>query len=350
MAQSVSTVVLEPAAQEVVRMTANPPFLYQLGPEQGRAKLAELQSTDVPRPKVDIEDITVPGGPSGQVPVRIVRPEGTAGIAGDGIGGKLRDRIRAAAQEIMTPRGTGGMLPVVLYIHGAGWVFGDSHTHDRLIRELAVQSGSAVVFPEYSRSPEARYPVAVEECYAVAQWIVSQGADYSLDPTRIAVAGDSVGGNMATALTMLSMQRNGPRFTAQVLLYPVTDASFDTASYREFGSGYYLSREAMMWYWDQYLPNQAERANPLATPLNASPDQLRGMPRTLITTNEADVLRDEGEAYASKLRQAGVPVTNVRYQGAIHDVAMLDALAGTQAAQAMTAQAAATLGQALHHR
>lgn len=348
MAQSVSTVVLEPAAQELARMTANPPFPYQLGPEKGRANLTKLQSTNIPRPEVDIEDITVPGGPSGQVPVRIVRPKGAAGIPGGGIGGTLRGRIRAAAQEIIQPKGTGGMIPVVLYLHGAGWVFGDSLTHDRLIRELAVQSDSAVVFPEYSRAPEARYPIALEECYAVAQWIAAQGAEYGLDPARIAIAGDSAGGNLATALTILAKQRNGPRFLQQVLLYPVTDANFDTPSYREFGSGYYLNRESMMWFWDQYLPNQVERANPLASPLNASPDQLRGMPPTLITTNEADVLRDEGEAYASKLRQAGVPVTQVRYQGIIHDMAMLDSLADTQAARSATAHAALALARALH--
>ncbi|MGI5211578.1 alpha/beta hydrolase [Plantactinospora sp. CA-290183] len=346
MAQSVSTVVLEPAARQVAQMTANPPFPFQLGPEQGRAKLAELQSGDIPRPEVDIEDISVSGGPSGQVPVRIVRPRETGGDQDGMDGSGLRDRLRAAAQGMMRPKRT-GTLPVVLYLHGAGWVFGDSHTHDRLIRELAVQSGSAIVFPEYSRSPEARYPTALEECYAVAQWIAAQGADQGLDPSRMAIAGDSVGGNMATVLTMMSKQRNGPRFLEQVLLYPVTDANFDTGSYREFAEGYYLSRATMMWFWDQYLPDQSARSSPMAAPLRASIDELRGLPPALVTTNEADVLRDEGEAYAAKLRQAGVPVTHVRYQGTIHDVAMLDSLAGTQAAQAVTAQAAMTLRHAL---
>ncbi|AVT31237.1 esterase [Plantactinospora sp. BC1] len=349
MAQSVrmTSVVLEPAAQEVVRATANPPYPFQLGPEQGRAKLVEMQSGSIPRPEVDIEDIMVPGGPTGQVPVRIVKPRGAGRLGSPG--GGLGDRLRAAAEEMMRPRGVGGMLPAVLYIHGAGWVFGDSLTHDRLIRELAVRSNSAIVFPEYSRAPEARYPIAIEECYAVAQWLASQGDDYGLDPTRIAIAGDSVGGNLATVVTMLTSRRDGPRFARQVLLYPVTDADFDTASYQEFGSGYYLSREQMMWFWDQYLPDRAERSDPMASPLRAGPEQLRGMPPTLITTNEADVLRDEAEAYAAKLRRAGVPVTQVRYQGIIHDMAMLDSLATTQAAQAVTAQAAATLAQALHH-
>jgi len=346
MAQSVSTVVLEPAAQEFAKMTANPPFLFQLGPEKGRAKLDELQSGNIARPEVDIDDIMVPGGPSGQVPIRIVRPKGSRGAQG---GGGLRERVRSAAQEMIQQRGTQTMLPAVLYIHGAGWVFGDSLTHDRLIRELAVQSNSAIVFPEYSRSPEVRYPTAIEECYAVAQWMATQGAEYGLDPARMAIAGDSVGGNMATVLTMLAKQRNAPRFVQQVLFYPVTDANFETGSYRQFAEGYYLGRELMMWFWDQYLPNQGERSNPMASPLNASIDQLKGLPPALIITNEADVLRDEGEAYAAKLRQAGVPVTHVRYQGIIHDMVMLDALADTQAAQAAIAQGAMTLRKALQN-
>ncbi len=344
MAQSVTTVVLEPAAQDVARMTANPPFLYQLGPDQGRAKLTELQSTNISKLDVDIQDIKVPGGPTGQIPVRIIRPKGMKGMKG---AGGLGERMRSAAQDVLSAKSTQAM-PATLYLHGAGWVFGDAHTHDRLIRELAVQSDSAIVFPEYSRSPEARYPTALEECYAVAQWIATQGGEYGLDSSRMAIAGDSVGGNLATVLCMLAKQRNGPWFREQVLFYPVTDANFDTGSYREFSEGYYLNRETMMWFWDQYLPDPAQRANPMASPLRATIEQLRGLPPTLIITNEADVLRDEGEAYAAKLRQAGVPVTHVRYQGIIHDMVMLDALANTQAARAATFQAAMTLRMALH--
>jgi acetyl esterase len=237
---------------------------------------------------------------------------------------------------------------VILYLHGAGWVFGNSHTHDRLIRELAVRSQAAVVFPEYSRSPEARFPTALEECYAVAQWITQNGTGHGLDPSRMSVAGDSVGGNMATVLAMMAKDRRGPRFVKQVLFYPVTDANFDTGSYREFAEGYHLGREGMMWFWDQYLPDPLKRTDPMAAPLRANLDQLRGLPPALIITGEADVLRDEGEAYANKLRQAGVPVTEVRYQGIIHDFVMLNALADTNAARAATAQAAMTLHNALH--
>lgn len=342
MADPTTTVVLEPAAQEVVAMTSKPPFLFQLGPEQGRAKLDELQSTQVGRPDVDIEDLMVPGGPSGQVRVRIVRPKSAQrGAAG------MRERVREFAEDLAGPKITRNRFPVILYLHGAGWVFGNSHTHDRLIRELAVQANAAVVFPEYSRSPEARFPVALEECYALAQWVAEQGADFGLDGSRMAIAGDSVGGNMATVLTMLAKQRGGPRFVEQVLFYPVTDANFDTASYREFAD-FYLGREGMIWFWDQYLPDPAQRSDPMASPLQASLDQLKGLPPALIITDEADVLRDEGEAYAAKLRQAGVPVTEVRYQGMIHDFVMLDALADTNAARAATTQAAVTLGSALH--
>ncbi|SDY97922.1 acetyl esterase [Micromonospora pattaloongensis] len=345
MAQAITGVVLEPAAQRVVEATANPPYLFQLPVEQGRAKFDELQSGGAARPDADVQDIIV-GTPTGPVPVRIVRPC----VEPDGArGGTLRQRVRAMAQDVSArPARMHGTSPVTLYLHGAGWVFGGTTTHDRLIRELAVRSGTAVVFPVYSRAPEARYPAALHECYAVAEWIVEHGPEFGLDPDRMAVAGDSVGGALATAVAMMARERGGPRFRQQVLFYPVTDAGFDTGSYREFAEGYYLGRDLMAWFWEQYLPDKAQRADPMVSPLRAGPDQLRGLPPALITTNEADVLRDEGEAYAAKLRRAGVPVTQVRYQGAIHDLVMLDALADTCAARAATAQAALTLHTALH--
>ncbi|HEY2671045.1 MAG TPA: alpha/beta hydrolase [Rugosimonospora sp.] len=318
MSQSTTTVVLEPAAREVAEVAAKPPFLFQMPPAQGRETLNQLQSNPVPKPDVDMQEMMVPGGPSGQVPVRIVRPKNAKGT-----------------------------LPTVVYLHGAGWVFGDANTHDRLIRELSVLSGAAIVFPEYSRAPEARYPVALEECYAVACYVAEHGGENNLDGSRMAVAGDSVGGNLATVLTMLAKQRGGPRFLEQVLFYPVTDANFDTDSYHEFAEGFYLGREEMMWFWDQYLPDQGQRSDPTASPLRASLDDLRGLPPTLIITDEADILRDEGEAYAAKLRTAGVPVVEVRYQGMIHDFVMLNSLAGTGPARAAIAQAGAFLRGAL---
>ena len=311
--------VLEPAAADFAAATANPPYLFDLGPVEGRKTVDEVQSGEIEKPVVDEEWITVSGGPTGTVRARIVKPAGTTGT-----------------------------LPVVVYIHGAGWVFGNAHTHDRLVRELAVGAKAAVVFPEYDLSPEARYPVAIEQNWTVAKWVVEQGATKDLDATRIAVAGDSVGGNMTAALTLMAKERGGLPLLQQVLFYPVTDASFDTDSYHRFAEGYFLRRDAMQWFWDQYTTDEAQRAEITASPLRASVEQLGGLPPALVITGEADVLRDEGEAYANKLREAGVPVTAVRYQGIIHDFVMLNALRGTHAAEAAITQAVTVLRRALN--
>jgi acetyl esterase/lipase len=299
---------LESAAKEFAKATDKPPFLFDLGPAKGRETVDQVQSEPTEKPAAMIEDLEIFGGPSGKVSIRIVRPPQASGL-----------------------------LPALLYIHGAGWVFGNAHTHDRLIRELAVEANAAVVFPNYSLSPEARYPTAIEECYAVLQWLAAEGAGQGLDVSRLTVAGDSVGGNMAAALTLMSKERRGPTIAQQLLFYPVTDASFDTPSYQQFSRGYFLRRDAMQWFWDQYAPDARQRAEITASPLRASFEQLRGLPRALVITAEADVLRDEGEAYANKLRDAGVEVTAARFQGIIHDFVMLNALAQTAAARgAMT--------------
>ncbi|MFY1691463.1 alpha/beta hydrolase [Plantactinospora sp. WMMB782] len=310
-------IVLEPAARQFVEATAIPPYLHQLGPERGRRMFAELQSGNVVRPDAELEDRTVPVGPAGALPVRIVRPAGAI-----------------------------GRLPVILYLHGAGWVFGNCHTHDRLIRELAVGTGAAVVFPHYSLSPEARYPLAVEECYGVLCWLAGYAAA-DLDGGLVAVVGDSMGANLAAAVTLLAKRHAGPRPVGQVLFYPVTDARFETASYRTFAEGFHLRRDAMRWYWDQYAPDEAVRAEATASPLRAELGQLAGLPPALVVTAEADVLRDEGEAYAHRLRAAGVPVSATRYQGIIHDFVMLNALRGTEAAEAAIIQAVIFLKRAL---
>ncbi len=311
--------VLEPAAQAFADATAQPPFLYEIPVADGRKAVDGVQSGEgVPLPEVDEEWVTVHGGPTGDVRARILRP-----------------------------RGVTGPLPVVLYLHGAGWVFGNAHTHDRLVRELAVGTGAAVVFPEYDLSPEARYPVAIEQNYSVAQWVAGEGHHKDLDGTRIAVAGDSVGGNMTAALTLMAKQRGDVTLLQQVLFYPVTDASFDTDSYHAFAEGYFLRRDAMKWFWDQYTTEEAERAQITASPLRASTEQLTGLPPALVITAEADVLRDEGEAYAAKLRAAGVPVTALRVQGTIHDFVMLNALRDTWAADLAIGLAVDTLRKAL---
>ncbi|MFG2884586.1 alpha/beta hydrolase [Streptomyces sp. NPDC048297] len=306
--------VLEPAAAAFAEATANPPYLFDLPPAEGRKAVDEVQSGDIEKPTVDEEWITVEGGPTGSVRARVVKPAGASGT-----------------------------LPVIIYIHGAGWVFGNAHTHDRLVRELAVGANAAVVFPEYDLSPEARYPIAIEQNYTVARWVVREGASKGLDSSRIAVAGDSVGGNMTAALTLMAKERGDVPLVQQVLFYPVTDANFDTGSYHQFATGYFLRRDGMRWFWDQYTTDEAERARITASPLRATTEQLAGLPPALVITGEADVLRDEGEAYAGKLREAGVPVTAVRFQGVIHDFVMLNALRETQAAEAAITLATTTL-------
>ncbi len=309
--------VLEDAAANLAQATAHPPFLYQLPPEDGRRAVDALQVGDDLKPDADITDLVIDGGPTGSVRIRIVRPPETP-----------------------------GPLPVVLYIHGVGWVFGSPQTHDRLVRELAVGAHAAVVFPDYDRSPEARYPVALEQCWTAAQWVTTSGFEHGLDSPMV-IAGDSVGGNMTAALTLLAAQRGGVDFAAQVLFYPVTDANFDTGSYQQFAQGYYLARDGMRWFFDQYTSGPAQRAEITVSPLRATTDELAGLPPALVITAEADVLRDEGEAYADHLRRAGVPVTAVRYAAVVHDFVMLDALRRSHAADAAIAQAISFLRGAL---
>jgi acetyl esterase len=297
---------------------AGAPPIYTLSPADARSVLARAQSIPVGKPSAHIEDVTFPIGPTGSIPVRIVRPAATAEI-----------------------------LPVVVYFHGGGWILGDRDTHDRLVREIAVGAHAAVVFVDYAPSPEARYPVAIEQAYAATRYVVDQDASLRIDPLRLAVAGDSVGGNMAAAVTLMSKQRRGPKIAFQVLFYPVTDAGFDTPSYTRFADGPWLTKRAMEWFWEAYLPDAAVRKQPTATPLNASLDQLAGLPEALIIVDENDVLRDEGEAYARKLSDAGVRVTSVRYNGTIHDFVMLNALADTPATRGAIAQSVGALKTAL---
>ncbi|MYS21792.1 acetyl esterase [Streptomyces sp. DvalAA-14] len=295
---------LEPPARELAEMTFPHPRSYELPPAKGRERLAMLQAGHgVGRPPVEETWVKVDSGRYGEVRTRIVRPQGADGD-----------------------------LPVVLFFHGGGWVFGDETTHDRLVRELATGAGAAVVFPVYERAPEARYPAQIEQGYAVAAWVAEHGRAYRLDAARVAVAGDSSGGNIAAALSLMAKERGGPRLRAQVLLYPVTDADFDTGSYRQFAEGYYLTRSGMEWFWDQYVPDRRQRAEPYATPLRARADLLTDLPAALVITGEADVLRDEGEAYAARLREAGGEVSAVRVLGTVHDFLMLDSLRATRAA------------------
>lgn len=233
-----------------------------------------------------------------------------------------------------------------MYFHGGGWVLGDRETHDRLVREIANGAIAAVVFVDFTRSPEAKYPVAIEEAYAATKYVAENGRSLNLDSSRLAVAGDSVGGNMAAVVTLLAKERGGPKIGFQLLFYPVADANFDTPSYHEFATGHFLTREAMKWFWRHYLPDDAAGKRLTASPLQASVQQLTGLPPALVITGEFDVLRDEGEAYAHKLNEAGVHVTAVRCLGTIHDFVMLNAIAGTPAARSAIALAADNLQRA----
>ncbi|MEU6321662.1 alpha/beta hydrolase [Streptomyces sp. NPDC047009] len=305
--------VLEPAAQAFADATANPPFLYEVGPEGARKVLDDLQAAPVEKAEVEEKWVTVPAE-VGDVRIRIVKPVGID-----------------------------GPLPVVLYMHGGGWVIGNAGTHDRLVRELAVGANAAVVFVEYDRSPEATYPVAIEQGYATARWITTNGAEEGLDTSRLAVAGDSVGGNMAAALTLMAKRRGDVTFVHQSLYYPVTDAAQDTGSYREFADGPFLTAKAMAWFWDCYTTDPAQRAEITASPLRASLEELQGLPPALVVVDGYDVLRDEGEAYARKLTQAGVPTTSIRINGTLHDFMMLNPLRSTQASTVAVEQAVHTL-------
>jgi acetyl esterase len=308
--------ILEPAAQQLVDATSAPPFLYELDYATARKLLDDIQAGPVEKLPIDEEWITVPAA-VGDARVRIIKPQGAEGI-----------------------------LPVILYMHGGGWVLGNAGTHDRLVRELAVGSGAALAFVEYPNSPEARYPVAIEQGYAMAQWVVREGDRGGLDGTRIAVAGDSVGGNMATVLTLMAKDRGDVRFVQAQMYYPVTDAAMDTDSYELFADGPYITRKTMEWFWDAYIADPAQRFEVTASPNQATIEQLRGLPPTLLLVDEADVLRDEGEAYAAKLRLAGVPVTTVRYDGICHDFMSLNALSQASATRAAIAQAIAFFRQA----
>jgi acetyl esterase len=280
-----------------LRAGGGPP-LHEIPIEQARVFMREMQTADLSGYPVDTLDIALP-----EYSLHIVRP-----------------------------RHTPEPLPAVMFFHGGGWALGDVVTHARLLREIAVGANAAVVFVSYTLAPEARYPQAVEECYAATRYVHDHAASLNIDPSRLAVAGDSSGGNLAAAVALLAAQGGGPTLRLQVLLYPVLDCDFSTPSYEAFGEGFNLDRETMKWFWNLYAPEATARLQPLASPLRAAIAELSSLPPALIVTCEYDVLRDEGEAYARKLSDAGVPVTAVRFLGTVHGFAMVDALANTPGA------------------
>lgn len=248
---------------------------------------------------------------------------------------------------IVRPAGKTGILPAFLFFHGGGWVLGDFPTHKRLVRDLVIYSGAASVFVEYSRSPEAKYPTAIDECYAAARWVSLHGKEIDVDGSRLAVAGNSAGGNLAAATALMARDRKGPDIRFQLLFWPVTNDDFNTASFQEYRDIPFLTRNMMIWFWDSYAPRQEQRSEYYVAPLKASADELKDLPPAMVQTAENDVLRDEGEAYARKMDEAGVAVTLLRVQGMVHDFGLLDPLAAVPAVQAALRAAATELANAL---
>lgn len=294
------------------------PELYELSVEEARNVLIDAQTGDFKKVPANIESKEITQGET-TVPIQIVKP---------------KDSEEA--------------LPVLVYIHGGGWILGNFFTHERLVRELAVGGNVAVAFVNYTPSPEAKFPQAIDEAYAAVKWIKNNGESLGLNTDKIGIAGDSVGGNMAIAVTLLAKQRNGPKIDFQLLFYPVTDDNFNTSSYQQFANGHFLTLNAMKWFWDVYTPDKKQRSEITATPLNATLEELEGLPEAMVITAENDVLRDEGEAYAKKLNAAGVRVTATRYIGTIHDFVMLNPIMDTPAPRAAIKQASDALLEKLH--
>lgn len=271
-----------------------------------------------------------------------------AGVKVDVSGIKVVDKTievdgQSIQLKVVRPADAKGELPVFMFFHGGGWVLGDYPTHERLIHDLVVGSGAAAVYVDYTPSPEAKYPTAINQAYAATQWVAQNGAQIGVDGKRLAVAGNSVGGNMAAVVSLMAKDKGTPAIKFQLLMWPVTDANFNNASYNQFADGHFLSKSLMQWFWDSYTTDPKQRAEIYAAPLQASVEQLKGLPSALVQTAEFDVLRDEGEAYARKLDAAGVKVTSVRYNGMIHDFGLLNVISQIPGTQSAMQQAAAAL-------
>jgi acetyl esterase len=308
---------LEQSARELTEAIANGPPLGGVSLADARKAVEAAQSAPILMPDIDESWVNLPSA-FGDFDVRIVRPPGST-----------------------------GPLPVILYMHGGGWILGSWITHDLLTRRLAVGVDAAVVFVEYARAPEVKYPAQIEQCYAAARWIMEQGAAGGFDATRIAVAGDSAGGNMSTVLALMAKRRGDVRFVHQSLYYPMTDANAeDSESLRTFKDGPYGSAEGLLWFWNSYLTDDESRSDILVSPLRAKLSDLEGLPPALVIVDENDVLRDQGESYANKLRDAGVPTTSVRFNGTIHDFMRLNALRDSESTRAAISLAVYALRRA----
>jgi acetyl esterase/lipase len=245
--------------------------------------------------------------------------------------------------NIVRPEGVNGKLPVFMFIHGGGWVLGDYPTHKRMVRDLVVLTGFAGVFVNYTRTPDAKYPQAINEIYAATRWVAEHGDEINVDGKNLAVVGNSVGGNMTAATALKAKEKGGPNIKVHIMMWPVTDANFETESFKQFGENRFLTTPLMKWMWDLYTTDPKERKEIYAAPLQATVEQLKGLPPALIQVAESDILRDEGEAYGRKLDEAGVTVTTVRYDGMIHDFGLLNGLAQEPAVRSLFEHAAAEL-------
>jgi len=307
---------VEPTTAGFLKAIENAPPLEKLSPKDARQVLVDAQKGAV-LPKADVSE-------------KVIKVDG-----------------KDVKLHIVRPAGVKGTLPAFVFIHGGGWVLGDFPTHERLVRDLVNYSGAVAVFVDYTPSPEAGYGVAINQAYGATRWVAAHGKEINVDGSRLAVAGNSVGGNMAAVVALMAKDKGEPKLRSQVLLWPVTDASFETGSYNQFQSGYFLTRNMMKWFWDSYTTDAAARKEIYASPLQASSEQLKGLPPTLIQTAEFDVLRDEGEAYGRKLAGAGVDVTTTRVNGMIHDYGLLNPLAKVPAVQGALRAAGAELAYRL---
>jgi acetyl esterase/lipase len=249
--------------------------------------------------------------------------------------------------NIVRPAGTAAeKLPVFLFIHGGGWVLGDYPTHRRMVRDLVLESGAAAVFVNYTPTPDAVYPQQINEIYASLKWVAENGDEINIDGKNLAVVGNSVGGNMTGVMGLIAKEKGGPKIKLQIMMWPIVDADFETESYKEFGEKRFLSSSLMKWMYDMYIPEPEKRKDIHASPLQATIEELKGLPPTLIQVAESDILRDEGEAYGRKLDEAGVTVTVTRYDGMIHDFGLLNGLAALPPVKSLFVQAGAELRKA----
>jgi acetyl esterase len=306
------SLVLEKTTQQFIDSLKGSTPINQLPYAKARQVLIDTQAKgDTAMPEADVQEMTLKVGPTDEVKVYTVRPAGMKGES----------------------------LPGVVYFHGGGWVLGNFATHERLMRDLATQANAAMVFVEYSPAPEQKHPVQLDQVYAVLEYVAENAAEFGIDANQLAIAGDSVGGQMV-AVSAVRAKADSLALDSMVLFYPVTTADLTSHYYELFADGPWLSKASMAWFWEAYLPEGTDKADPMVSPLNYSAKELADLPPALVITDANDVLRDEGEAFAAKLTLAGVQTQATRYNFTTHDFVMLNAYAQTPATTAAITEAA----------